>query len=106
MSMNPYIALTAHFMHNENLSHVLLDFALIPHPHNGQQIKSAVQCILEDYCIINNVISITTDNAPNNVPAIKSLYNYMNNELLISNEFFHIRCFAHVLNISVRKGIK
>jgi hypothetical protein len=93
--MNPYIALTAHFMHNENLS-ILLDFALISNPLDGQQIKSAIHCILEDYCIINNVIFITTDNAPNNVPAIKSLYNHMNT---VDTRYFEIAYFEIPLTV-------
>lgn len=56
LSNDPYIAITAHFFRNEKLCHVLLDFDLIPHPHDSKQIKYTVQCVLENYGIINNII--------------------------------------------------
>jgi hypothetical protein len=106
LSNDPYIAITAHFFRNENLCHVLLDFDLIPHPHYGEQIKYTVQCVLENFGIINNIISLTTDNATNNVLGISLFKDYLKQELFIEREVFHLSCFGHVLNISVQEGIK
>jgi hypothetical protein len=106
LSNDPYIAITAHFFRNENLCHVLLDFDLIPHPHDGEQIKYTVQCVLENFGIINNIISLTTDNATNNVLGISLFKDYLKQELFIEKEVFHLSCFGHVLNISVQEGIK
>jgi hypothetical protein len=105
LSNDPYIAITAHFFRNENLCHVLLDFDLIPHPHDAEQIKYTVQCVLENFGIINNIISLTTDNATNNVLGISLFKDYLKQELSIER-VFHLSCFGHVLNISVQEGIK
>ncbi len=51
----------------------------------------------------NKFIALTSDNATNNVKGIKLLQNW-----LIENNFssiHHIRCLAHILNLSVRAGI-
>jgi hypothetical protein len=67
LSNDPYIAIMAHFFKNDKLCHVLLEFDLILRLHNAEQIKYSVKCVLENYGIINNIISITTDNTTNNI---------------------------------------
>jgi hypothetical protein len=66
LSNDPYIAITAHLFKNDKLCHVLLEFDLIPHPHNAEQIKYSVQCVLQSYGIINNIISKTNITIDNN----------------------------------------
>lgn len=105
LSNDPYIAVTAHFFKNDKLSHVLLEFCLIPHPHDAEQIKYTVQCVLEKYGIINKIISITTDNAHNNTSGIALFKDYLK-DLLIHKELYHLSCFGHVLNLCVQEGIK
>jgi hypothetical protein len=101
LSNDPYIAITAHFFKNDKLCHVLLEFDLIPHPHDAEQIKYSVQCVLENYGIINNIISITTDNATNNISGITLFKDYLKEELFIEKEIYHLSCFGHVLNVCV-----
>ena len=100
-----YIAITAHFFRNKKLCHVLLDFSFIPHPHNAEQIKYIVQCVIENYSIVNQIISLTTDNASNNNLGISLLKDYMQTELYIEKRLFHLPCFEHVLNLCVQQGI-
>jgi hypothetical protein len=68
--------------------------------------KSNIQCFLENCGIINNIISLTTDNATNNFLGISLFKDYLKQELFIEREVFHLSCFGHVLNNSVREGIK
>jgi hypothetical protein len=79
---------------------------LIPHPHDAEQIKYSVQCALENYGIINNIISITTDNATNNMSGITLFKDYLKEELFIEKEIYHLSCFGHVLNLCVQEWHK
>jgi hypothetical protein len=106
LANDPFIAVTAHFFLSEKLRHVLLEFAIISHQHNAEQIKYMVQCVLEEYCIINNVISLTTDNAKNNISGINQFKDFLKYELFIEKEIFHLPCFGHVLNLCVQEGIQ
>jgi hypothetical protein len=60
-----------------------------------------VQFVLEEYCIINNIISLTTDNAKNKISGINQFKDYLKYELFIEKEIFkeifNLRCFGHVL---------
>jgi hypothetical protein len=102
----PFAALTAHFFDKEfKLRHILLDFSYIPHPHSGEQIKDKVKETICEFEMAEKIIAITTDNAAANISGMKELQE----ELMVENPFLsgvHQRCFAHVLNLAVQKGIK
>jgi hypothetical protein len=102
----PYIAITAHFV-NQNYEQkcLLIDFSNIQYPHTGSQIKNSLEDAINRYELYDKLASITTDNAPNNGVALDLL------ELSKTEHFpnfynsFHIRCFAHVINLVVQSGI-
>ncbi|XP_026378640.1 zinc finger BED domain-containing protein RICESLEEPER 2-like [Papaver somniferum] len=52
--------------------------------------------------------TITLDNAKCNGTAINSLMKRLKGKdvLLLEGEFFHVRCFAHVINLVVEDGVK
>ncbi|KAL6177880.1 hypothetical protein ACLB2K_049401 [Fragaria x ananassa] len=58
--------------------------------------------------ITDKLFTITLDNAKNNDSAVVALVTRLNkrNGLLLDGEFFHIRCFAHVMNLVVRAGLE
>jgi hypothetical protein len=105
MSERPYTSITAHYVNtNKNLSHILLDFRYIPHPHSGEQIKKILIEVFQEFEIQDRIIAITSDNARNNISAIKLLNDYFEKEIV--QRVIHFPCFAHVLNIAINEGIK
>lgn len=53
-------------------------------------------------------MTIALDNVKNNDTCVTDLKKQFNkrNMMLLSGEFFHVRCFAHVINLVVRDGIE
>ncbi|KAI5312320.1 hypothetical protein L3X38_041493 [Prunus dulcis] len=53
-------------------------------------------------------MTITLDNAKNNDTCVMDLKKRFNkrNMMLLGGQFFHVRCFAHVINLVVRDGIE
>jgi hypothetical protein len=106
MSSIPYAAITAHFIgSNRKLSRVLLDFCHIPYPHSGEQVKNLLLNTFEDFNIMSKIISVTTDNATNNIKGLNLLNEYLEENLEIEN-ICHFPCFGHILNLSINDGIK
>ena len=58
--------------------------------------------------IEKRIFSITLDNASGNDVLVKNFKNQLvlNNSLVCSGEFFHVRCSAHILNLIVQEGLK
>ena len=63
---------------------------------------------LKDWGIERNIISISLDNAYSNDNMQNMLKEHicLSNSLLLNGEFFHIRCFAHILNLIVQDCLK
>jgi hypothetical protein len=102
-----YAVITAHFNDNNNLNHILIDFSLLPSPHNGENIMKRLKETFEKYDITSKVIAVTSDNAKNNIRAMQLLQNWFKEKSVnVYHENLHIRCFAHVLNIAVQEGLK
>ena len=58
-----YLVLIAHFVDKDRrLQKKIINFRVLPHPHNGEAIAKAVQCCLLEWGI-DNVMTITLDNA-------------------------------------------
>ena len=100
-----YICVTSHYFDNEcKLNKSLLGFRLMDVDHSGEQIYNKIVEVLEDYDIVNKVISLTLDNASSNSKAIDY---FQNNYPLYNNlKFFHQRCVCHVINLIVKCGMK
>jgi hypothetical protein len=104
ISQQPYVSTTAHYFHNKELQHLLLDFSLIPYPHKGEDIKIKVQEVIQEFGLLDKIIAITTDNASNNIKEIQELQLWLN-ENYNTPENIHLRCFAHIINLSVKHGL-
>jgi hypothetical protein len=99
------MSITAHFIdENFKIQNVLIDFSLIPYPHGGQQIMEKLREIITEFKIEKKLIALTSDNASNNIKAFKILKNWLKN--YSSEEIIHFRCFAHIINLSIRGGIE
>ena len=101
------MALTGHFIDNNwNLVKKVLNFCLLD-GHRGIDIGKGVENCLNEWGF-NNVLSISVDNASSNDNAIgfMKLIFEKNHDCLLSGEWLHIRCAAHIVNLIVQDGIK
>ncbi|KAI1282001.1 putative AC transposase [Halotydeus destructor] len=101
----PFAAVTAHFVgQTRRLEAILIDFVEMPFPHSGYAIARMLEDVCERYQIQERVRFITTDNASNNLAAMKQLT--ASRRLTNLNGTSHVRCLSHVLNLIVHKAIE
>jgi hypothetical protein len=106
-SQKPFMAITGHFFdYNFVKRNILIDFSMVPYPHTGKQICEKLLEIFDKFNIRDKIISITTDNATNNVSAMNMLKLNFQAENFFKFKSFHLRCFAYVLNLIVENGLK
>lgn len=84
-----YITVTSHFIHEWKLCTAALSTVKMEERHTGVNIASAINSILEDYNIKNNIVCIVTDNASTMTNAAANL------------KIKHLNCFAHTLQLVV-----
>ncbi|GKA00433.1 zinc finger BED domain-containing protein RICESLEEPER 2-like protein [Tanacetum coccineum] len=101
------MALTGHFIDNDwNLVKKVLNFCHLD-GHRGIDIGKGVKNCLNKWGF-NNILSILVDDASSNDAAIgfmKMIFE-KKHDCLLSGEWFHIRCAAHIVNLIVQDGIK
>ncbi|KAL6861856.1 hypothetical protein ACP4OV_017556 [Aristida adscensionis] len=102
-----YMTLTAHWVDKDwKLQKRILNFCLVP-DHKGDTIGEKIEeCLLE--WDISHIFTITVDNASSNDSAISYLKTISKDweGVILSNEFLHIRCCAHIVNLIVKSGLK
>ncbi|XP_020981409.1 zinc finger BED domain-containing protein RICESLEEPER 2-like [Arachis duranensis] len=104
-----YICLTAHFVdENWRLVSKILNFCRMITPHTGTNMEAVLFNSLKQWGIDKKVFSITLDNASanDNMQNILKTHLCKKNSLLCDGEYFHVRCFAHILNLIVQEGLK
>jgi hypothetical protein len=109
LTTDGYMCLTAHFLDKNWVLHKrVLNFSLIPPPHNGISLCEKIYNFLQEWGIETKVFSITLDNASSNDVSVDLLKNQLNikRALPCTGEFFHLRCCAHILNLIVQDGLK
>nr|KYP48753.1 Putative AC transposase [Cajanus cajan] len=93
-----YISLTTHYVdQNWKLHSKMLNFSHFP---------KIIYGFLEDWGIETKIFSLTLDNASSNDKMqdyLKERLLLQNDGLLCGDEFFHIRCVAHILNLIVQE---
>ncbi|KAK9073285.1 hypothetical protein SSX86_007609 [Deinandra increscens subsp. villosa] len=98
-----YMCLTAHFIDENWVYHKrIINFKPI-HSHKGDAIGRSLQKCLEEWDI-NNVLTITTDNASSNDTAMTYLRGNLDN-LILEGRYLHVRCMAHIVNLIVKDGL-
>ena len=82
-----------------------MNFCQVPN-HKGSTIGRVIESCLLDWGI-EHVLAITVDNVSFNDLAIAYLKDqfYWRCKVL-NNEFLHVRCSAHILNLVVQDGLK
>ncbi|CAH9088097.1 unnamed protein product [Cuscuta epithymum] len=96
-----YLGLTAHFIDNDwNLHKRVLAFREFNDRHTAEHIYILIECILNEYNLIDKVFAIGFDNASNNTAVIPRLHELCGSNTLMGR-FFHQRCACHVINLCV-----
>ena len=102
-----YMCLTAHWIDEGwNFNKRILNFCQVSN-HKGETIDQAIKsCLLE--WGIDNILTVTVDNASSNNLTIKYLKRVSSNWAtnMLSNDFMHVRCCAHIVNLIVCAGLK
>jgi hypothetical protein len=109
LTTDGYMCLTAHFLDKNWVLHKrVLNFSLMPPPHNGISLCEKIYNLLQEWEIETKVFSITLDNASSNDVSVDLLKNELNikKALPCTGEFFHLRCCAHILNLIVQDRLK
>ena len=77
-------------------------------PHSGHDLLLKVLEFLKDWKIKRKIFSITLNNASSNDSMQNLLKEHLclSNNLLLNEEFFHIRCLTHILNLIFQDGLK
>jgi len=83
-----------------------LNFCIVDN-HKGKTIGKMVESCLEEWNI-EGIFTLTVDNASSNDVAISYLKEATNRwkGTVLGNEFVHVRCCAHILNLIVTDGLK
>uniref|UniRef100_A0A803Q2U6 Zinc finger BED domain-containing protein RICESLEEPER 2-like n=1 Tax=Cannabis sativa TaxID=3483 RepID=A0A803Q2U6_CANSA len=85
----------------------IINFIQVP-SHKGNLVgKELINCLNE--WGISKVFAVTVDNAYSNDVALRKLKRNLlekDNTIPLNGEMFHMRCFAHILNLIVSDGLK
>ena len=102
-----YMCLTCHFVDDAwKLHKKILNFCQVE-DHKGETIGRKIEMSLRKWGI-DGIFTLTMDNASSNLTTIKLLQRVTKdwNETVSGNEFMHMRCCAHILNLIVGEGLK
>ena len=102
-----YMCLTAHWIDNDwNLHKRILNFFVVPN-HKGVTIGKHIEKCLQEWGI-DRIFTITLDNASSNDTVIQYLKRKTKDwkTTILDNEFLHMRCCAHIVNLIVCEGLK
>ena len=102
-----YMCLTCHFIDDDwKLHKRILNFCIVDN-HKGKIVGKIVESCLEEWNI-EGIFTLTVENASSNDLAISYLKEVTNRwkGTILGNEFVHVRCCAHILNLIVTNGLK
>lgn len=103
-----YGCITGHFIDSKwDLKSVILEFKLMPHPHDAISICNFIAQVILEFDIKQKVIAITTDNGSNVVAAINQLIPRLQLDTNFGTMgFTHYRCMGHIIHLAVRDALK
>ncbi|KAL5538055.1 hypothetical protein UlMin_045842 [Ulmus minor] len=102
-----YMVVTAHYIDDSwILQSKILRFMYVPCPHNAETISYALMGCLMDWNVDRKLSTLTLDNCTTNDAAIPIMKDKLfSSGLMLSGDFFHMRCAAHILNLIVKDGM-
>uniref|UniRef100_A0A803MGU0 hAT-like transposase RNase-H fold domain-containing protein n=1 Tax=Chenopodium quinoa TaxID=63459 RepID=A0A803MGU0_CHEQI len=104
-----YMVLTGHYVDRDwKLQKRVLSFVHIPPPRKGKDIANCIFKCLKERDIENKVFTVSVDNATANDSSIQIMRDTFSHtkRLICGGKLFHVRCYAHILNIMVQHGLK
>jgi len=103
-----YMCLTAHWIDEGwNLNKRILNFCQVSN-HKGETIGQAIESCLLKWGI-DNILTVIVDNVSSNNLTTKYLKRVTSNWAaanILSNDFMHVRCCTHIVNLIVCAGLK
>ncbi|GBC49849.2 zinc finger BED domain-containing protein RICESLEEPER 2-like [Rhizophagus irregularis DAOM 181602=DAOM 197198] len=76
-------------------------------PHSGANLAKAFAACLQEKKILTKILGITADNAANNNTFLKSFeHTCTENRINFHHKRNHIRCIAHIMNLTVQEILK
>ena len=94
INMDAYLAVTCHYVDGSlELASVLLGVLPFPEVHTASNISAAIRALMEEWSIVGKVSSFVTDAGANMVASARNL------------NLRHALCFAHTLNLVVKKSL-
>lgn len=102
----PFLCITAHWVDDDwFIQKRILCFQAMEERHTGFNIKVRILDCLKEFHLNNKVFSLSLDNATANTKCIDYLKNDSELHLLLGGSLLHVRCCAHILNLSVQEGL-
>ncbi|KAL4278611.1 hypothetical protein GQ457_03G024680 [Hibiscus cannabinus] len=102
-----YMVVIVHYIDNSWTPRKrIIRFECVPTPYTMDVITSNLMKCFVDWNIDRKLVSITLDNCTVNDGIVGLLVDKLGNDkLLLNGTFFHMRCFAHILNLIVKGGL-
>src|SRR6266498_4010107 len=101
-----FLGLTIHYVNSDwKLYNFLLNIIPFTISHSEINIANEIMHVLNEFNISNKVIALTTDNESAMLVCGREIGLALNSKFS-SMIFSHYRCTAHVLNLSIKQGLK
>lgn len=100
-----YLTTTLHRIDsNWVMQTILLDFVHFPTPHNAESASTLLSHILQRWDLTKRLAFVTTDNANDNISALKLLITHINNAATTYRpvEDIRVRCIAHIVHLGTK----
>ena len=110
-----YISVVAHYVNADwELQKRVIGLRLIEVKHSGEKNAERIAAVVEEYCLIDNIFSVTPDNAYFNAKAMNTLTPlfacYLGPDPLDPSNrkysLIHQRCACHIINLIVKSRLK
>ncbi|KAL5737543.1 hypothetical protein ACOSP7_030304 [Xanthoceras sorbifolium] len=102
-----YMVTTMHFIDKSWVLHSrIMRFIHVLSPHDAESLSDQLMKCLLDWNVDKKLSAITVDNCSTNDSMIDKIKNKFSDALLLGEKLFYMRCYAHILNLVVRDGLK
>ncbi|KAH9620283.1 hypothetical protein KSS87_008209 [Heliosperma pusillum] len=101
---NPFMCVTVHWIDNDFfLQKRIIAFDIMEEKHTGYNIYLRLKKTLDKFNLTKKLFSISFDNASANTKCID--YVLQMDDLLLNGDLVHVRCCAHIINLSAQEGL-
>ena len=106
-----YISVVCHYVNADwELQKRVIGLRLIEVRHTGQNIAERIGVVVEEFCLVDKIFSVTLDNASSNSKAMDTLTplfaGYLGPDPSSNYTLMHQRCACHIINLIVKSGMK